>query len=1196
MNRIVELNKTLSDLNNESETIQRQIAEVSEREKILKKSIAEYNAKHNVPEIRAMVESLQTGKTVLKSYQNKLIEITKLNKDLDRQISEHVSRLQADERQHEQQIEAIVKYISSITFNIGNGLEHLSVKQFQRLVTMVVECRRNAGEKDDNAEYGKANYEIGALMKEGVITRLFTPLLDAVLYGLYRCLKNTFENSDLRFFKSYEAYSKDSNCTDLKTVIDNALEIINVISIPGSNQIVTLEWEDKITEILPQIIEIYCPVYQELKQIFFTDTSEFNWFDSLKSCRAESTAIKDILVELGLWSESIKNGLNSAYILTAAEYGFTPALKELARDCDYHTVNTCYKNNILWPVFNGSADTDYPSIYTGLMDGEEPIEHMMIDFFEPDTPASDNFISILYDADDQEECKIASTIMQSIMASVMAWIGPNKFTLDVIDFEYSGIGAYPAQFLPEKTVKIISRLSDWNDELDSLERIIEQRSRKMQSIFQYNRANLDKFEPFKIVVIQDSKSLLITTEEMPDYPDSKDRERIQRQNANVDRFIRFLELGYRYGIIFIVSSMEGYNHSTTVLNADELTSYKLVSNPYAACMIEGVDSSPSDYLMKWLAGGEGPQSDRDKVMAGECQDGSDGILATEIADDGTDIEFRMDTVSHTHAFVIGKTGSGKSVLLHNIITGLVNSYSPDDLELYLLDLKMGGVEFNRYRRLPHLRSLLVDNSDIQIVLEIMRDIDVMMRERGKEFRNAGVSNIKEYNRANPDKKMPQVIVIIDECHAIFSMGGGRKAAKEQREITERLVKIAKEGRSQGIHLIFATQTLSGSEIPSDIQKNITDYYLLKCAPSDSESLVRGSSKQTESLPVGKVYYYHADHQALFQGIYTDNHACEELIAEALRRYSGSKNHGRFYFNGAQTFELDKEIVETLKKESARNVAGSPGRRINLQQTPVILNLRKDYSENILLTGINSDEQLSRTTVALMASQIAAAKASGKELKVNVINCLDADAQASAALREMSEEGLIALYRPRESESLLKQLCESVGQGELDKDTMLYIMGQERYGELKRDQKFSNESADVSSGMGTMIDIFQGVNLPDMKSKISSEYDSFKKAIEYLLENGPSAGLHTVIQIDKPDRLLFDDFISAKTVSARFKHIVILRSDSRAAMSLGLSDDINVDTLSSDPERLRAFYYCDDDGSTRLFSPYEMVSAETLLTL
>lgn len=884
--------------------------------------------------------------------------------------------------------------------------------------------------------------------------------------------------------------------------------------------------------------------------------------------------------------------------------GFQEAIAPLAKRNGYKTKGVVFEQNTLVPVYDCKDNTLYPAVCLGLIsdnikatEGKIVKTRRMLEFFTPDMSCFSHYISVVYNINNKQSRDTGFAVMQSALASVLAWIGPQRFTLDVIDYEHTGIGAYPAQFLPEKQIRIISRDSDWNAELDSIELMIEKRSRMMQSIMEYNRNNPDMIEPYKVVVVQDYDARLITADKpVGDHPDQKEKDRYEQELKNAKRFAHLLERGYRYGIVFIVGSKKNaYHPSLPVADCTGAIGITYPVAPYSTIHVEGISHEDSDWLMKWLAGGEEIKARRQRVQAGKQMDGTDGILTTEVADDGTEVEFRLDTVSHTHAFVIGKTGSGKSVLLHNVITGLVNAYGPDDLMLYLLDLKMGGVEFNRYRRLPHLRSLLVDNSDIQIVLEIMRDIDMMMRERGKAFRNAGVSNVKEFNRANPQRKMSQVIVVIDECHAIFSMGGSaRGASKNQREITERLAKIAKEGRSQGIHLIFATQTLSGSEIPPDIQKNITDYYLLKCAPSDSESLVRGSSSKTEALPVGKVYYYHADRQALFQGIYNDNQACEDLISESLNRYADKKSHGQFYFNGAQTFTLNKSVVKELAQDEKHGVHGSPGRMINLQQTPISLNLKRDYSENVVLTGINSEEQLSRTTLALMTSQIATASARNEKLSVNVINCLDGESVVARVLYDMADAGHISLYSPSGSEELLKRLCDQVNDKTITKPTLLYVYGQERFSELKRDQKFCEDKTGENSGT---FDIFQGISFSTAQNSGGRHNcDSFRKALIYLIENGPLVGLNTVIQIDKPDKLLFDEFISAKTVSARFKHIIILRSEGRAAMSLGLGDDIVVETLSADVERLRAYYYYDDDGSARLFSPYEMTTNQLLENL
>ncbi len=55
-----------------------------------------------------------------------------------------------------------------------------------------------------------------------------------------------------------------------------------------------------------------------------------------------------------------------------------------------------------------------------------------------------------------------------------------------------------------------------------------------------------------------------------------------------------------------------------------------------------------------------------------------------------------------HVLIAGKTGSGKSTLFHAMITNLALHYSPDELEVYLIDFKK-GVEFKVYasESLPH---------------------------------------------------------------------------------------------------------------------------------------------------------------------------------------------------------------------------------------------------------------------------------------------------------------------------------------------------------------------------------------------------------------------------------------------------------------------------------------------------------------
>ena len=97
-----------------------------------------------------------------------------------------------------------------------------------------------------------------------------------------------------------------------------------------------------------------------------------------------------------------------------------------------------------------------------------------------------------------------------------------------------------------------------------------------------------------------------------------------------------------------------------------------------------------------------------------------------------------------HVLISGKTGSGKSTLLHVLITNLALRYSPDEVELYLVDFKK-GVEFKAYARslLPHARVVAIE-SEREFGLSVLQRLDAELRTRGDMFRRRGLQDLKGY--------------------------------------------------------------------------------------------------------------------------------------------------------------------------------------------------------------------------------------------------------------------------------------------------------------------------------------------------------------------------------------------------------------------------------------------------------------------
>ena len=116
--------------------------------------------------------------------------------------------------------------------------------------------------------------------------------------------------------------------------------------------------------------------------------------------------------------------------------------------------------------------------------------------------------------------------------------------------------------------------------------------------------------------------------------------------------------------------------------------------------------------------------------------------------------------------VAGKTGSGKSTLLHVLITNLALRYSPDEIELYLIDFKK-GVEFKTYATfaLPHARVVAIE-SDREFGLSVLQRLDAELKVRGEMFRDSGAQDVASYRRVTGES-LPRILLIIDEFQEFF---------------------------------------------------------------------------------------------------------------------------------------------------------------------------------------------------------------------------------------------------------------------------------------------------------------------------------------------------------------------------------------------------------------------------------------------
>ncbi|MHC4387242.1 MAG: FtsK/SpoIIIE family DNA translocase [Planctomycetota bacterium] len=185
-----------------------------------------------------------------------------------------------------------------------------------------------------------------------------------------------------------------------------------------------------------------------------------------------------------------------------------------------------------------------------------------------------------------------------------------------------------------------------------------------------------------------------------------------------------------------------------------------------------------------------------------------------------------DLTNMPHLLIAGTTGSGKSVCINGIITGILLTKRPDEIKLILIDPKM--VEMTAFNTIPHLMCPIV--TETQRAVQILGWATEKMDERYALLAEARVKNIAEYNslgteeiieRFNPStaqeeakipKRLPYIVIVIDELADLMMT-----AAKE---IEAYIVRLAQKSRAVGIHIVLATQRPQATVVTGLIKSNM----------------------------------------------------------------------------------------------------------------------------------------------------------------------------------------------------------------------------------------------------------------------------------------------------------------------------------------------------------------------------------------
>jgi len=275
-----------------------------------------------------------------------------------------------------------------------------------------------------------------------------------------------------------------------------------------------------------------------------------------------------------------------------------------------------------------------------------------------------------------------------------------------------------------------------------------------------------------------------------------------------------------------------------------------------------------------------------------------------------------------HVLIAGKTGSGKSTLMHAMITSLALQYSPNEIQFYLIDFKK-GVEFKLYDHyaLPHARVIAIE-SEREFGLSVMEQLDRELKRRGDLFRELSVQNVAGFRQTGHPDPMPRILLLIDEFQEIFVEDD--KIAQDAALILDRLVR---QGRAFGIHVLLGSQTLGGSySLPRATMGQMAVRIALQCNEADSSLILSDDNTAARLLTrPGEAIYNDAngmvDGNNPFQVVFLTDEQREQYLGD-LRKLADSRTDipqlERIVFDGNQAADpaLNPLLTEMLESGTA----------------------------------------------------------------------------------------------------------------------------------------------------------------------------------------------------------------------------------------------------------------------------------------
>ena len=273
-----------------------------------------------------------------------------------------------------------------------------------------------------------------------------------------------------------------------------------------------------------------------------------------------------------------------------------------------------------------------------------------------------------------------------------------------------------------------------------------------------------------------------------------------------------------------------------------------------------------------------------------------------------------DIAKMPHLLIAGATGSGKSVCINTLIMSILYKADPQDVKLIMIDPKV--VELSVYNGIPHLFIPVV--TDPKKASGALNWAVAEMTERYQKFAKYGVRDLKGYNAKieaikdieDPEKpkKLPQIVIIVDELADLMMVAPG--------EVEDAICRLAQLARACGIHLIIATQRPSVNVITGLIKANMPSRIAFSVSSGVDSRTIIDMNGAEKLLGKGDMLFYPQGYQkpARVQGAFVSDREVSDVV-EFLTQKNDAGSYSR---------EMEEQMSKVQSAASSSMSASSSG--------------------------------------------------------------------------------------------------------------------------------------------------------------------------------------------------------------------------------------------------------------------------------